>query len=436
MHSIYDTAPVIASYVVATAASYGALDLGRRLAFFEGVRRRLWLIGGAVAMGTGLWSTQFVGMNAFRASMIFSDDLGLTVLSWMAGCAVALLALLALARVLLGYSRIAVGSLMIGLGICVMHYAGLSALRLAPAPVYGLGLLAGSALVAVAAPAAALLIIFDLGGRWKARPIAARLAAAAAMGAAICGQHYTAMAAARIGADAHSAADTLLGSNWTGLPLALIICLMLGFTVWLSIFDLKAIGERERLARIRIRVRVCTEAERVHRLTCHDSATGLPNRALFTEKLRKQLVDVRHTPSVPVGLVYAELRGYRLLIEQYGQERMNRILKTLAQQLSRQLQNGELLARLSHDGLILFARECGERNTEATTSTLRALLSTPLHDAGESFRFSWGIGSSRFPDHGNSAPTLIRAAMKIQSHIGMEAPPPAAATAPRYAMAS
>ncbi len=115
---------------------------------------------------------------------------------------------------------------------------------------------------------------------------------------------------------------------------------------------------------------------------------------------------------------------------------MNRILKTLARQLSRTLQNDELLARLSCDGLILFVHECGERNTEAMTSTLRALLSTPLHDAGDSFRFSWGIGSSHFPDHGNSAQTLIRAATKIQSHIGMGAAPPAAATAPRYAMAS
>ena len=301
MHSIYDTAPVIASYVVATAASYGALDLGRRLAFFEGARRRLWRIGGAVAIGTGLWSTQFVGMNAFRTPMVLSSDLGFTVLSWVAGFAVALLAL---ALVRLSYGRIAVGSLLIGLGICVMHYAGVAALRLEPAPTDGLGPLAVSALIAIAASATALFIIFDLGGQSKAHPIAARLAAAAAMGAAICGQHYTAMAAARIGADAHSAADTLLGSNWTGLPLALIICLMLGFTVWLSIFDLKAIGERERLARIRIRIRISSaEAERVHRLPCHDRATGLPNRDLFTEKLQQQLSDVRHTPSLPVGLV-------------------------------------------------------------------------------------------------------------------------------------
>src|SRR4029453_15139571 len=66
LHGTYGTPLVIASVVVASLASYVALVLASRVIASTGRLRRAWLIGGGLAMGTGIWAMHFVGMLAFR----------------------------------------------------------------------------------------------------------------------------------------------------------------------------------------------------------------------------------------------------------------------------------------------------------------------------------------------------------------------------------
>src|SRR4051812_7353213 len=62
----YDYRLVALSFVIATLASYAALDLGGRVTASQGRSRLLWLIGGAVAMGMGIWSMHYIGMLAWK----------------------------------------------------------------------------------------------------------------------------------------------------------------------------------------------------------------------------------------------------------------------------------------------------------------------------------------------------------------------------------
>jgi NO-binding membrane sensor protein with MHYT domain len=57
---------VILSVLMASAASYAALDLAGRVTAARGRERLAWLAGGSLAMGVGIWSMHFVGMLAFR----------------------------------------------------------------------------------------------------------------------------------------------------------------------------------------------------------------------------------------------------------------------------------------------------------------------------------------------------------------------------------
>src|SRR3569623_68242 len=63
--SVYDSRLVILSFVVAILASYTTLNLVGRVALTEGRIARLWLLGGAAAMGIGIWSMHFIGMLSF-----------------------------------------------------------------------------------------------------------------------------------------------------------------------------------------------------------------------------------------------------------------------------------------------------------------------------------------------------------------------------------
>lgn len=66
IHGTYHYSLVALSYVIACAASYVALDFAGNLRIEEHYKRKwLWLIGGAFAMGAGIWSMHFIGMLAF-----------------------------------------------------------------------------------------------------------------------------------------------------------------------------------------------------------------------------------------------------------------------------------------------------------------------------------------------------------------------------------
>ncbi|MGN5818817.1 MHYT domain-containing protein, partial [Acinetobacter calcoaceticus] len=58
-----------------------ALDMAGRVTLAKGHEALSWLIGGAFAMGFGIWSMHFVGMLAFSLPIPLGYDLGLTLLS-------------------------------------------------------------------------------------------------------------------------------------------------------------------------------------------------------------------------------------------------------------------------------------------------------------------------------------------------------------------
>src|SRR3979409_2773550 len=72
---------VALSILVASFASYVALDLGGHAGAARGFARRVWLVAAAITMGGGIWSMHFVGMLAFIMPTPMSYDIGLTTLS-------------------------------------------------------------------------------------------------------------------------------------------------------------------------------------------------------------------------------------------------------------------------------------------------------------------------------------------------------------------
>src|SRR5207249_668604 len=63
----YNLSLVSLSFMVAVAASYIALDVTGRIRDISNtiISSKLWLVGGAIAMGAGIWSMHFIGMLSF-----------------------------------------------------------------------------------------------------------------------------------------------------------------------------------------------------------------------------------------------------------------------------------------------------------------------------------------------------------------------------------
>ena len=137
MFGSYDLKLVALSLVVAAIASYTALDLAGRVSASRGRAAMIWLVAGAIAMGTGIWSMHFIGMLAFSLPPLkLAYDLPITLLSMVAAIAVSGLALHVIQRPKLTARNLSGGATLMGVGISVMHYTGMAAMRMSPAIEY------------------------------------------------------------------------------------------------------------------------------------------------------------------------------------------------------------------------------------------------------------------------------------------------------------
>ena len=192
----YSPGLVILSILIASAASYTALELAARITAAGGRERLAWLAGGSVAMGVGIWSMHFVGMLAFHLPLPISYGLWLVLLSVVVAIGASALALFVASRPSLGPLGLIGGALWMGPAIAGMHYIGMAALSVEAQLSYSRWLVIASVAIAVLASLGGL----GLGHRFRAdesrRTRLGRSAIALLFGAAIAGMHYTGMAAA------------------------------------------------------------------------------------------------------------------------------------------------------------------------------------------------------------------------------------------------
>ena len=191
----YNYALVALSVLIAMFASYAALDLAGRVTAASGWTRAVWLLGGAGAMGTGIWSMHYIGMLAFVLPVPLAYHWPTVLLSWFAAILASVVALYVVSRQKMGPSQAVAGSLLMGGGIASMHYIGMAAMRLAAICHFNSILVILSVVFAVSISLAALWITFHFRDE-KTGIGREKLAGAVVMGAAIPIMHYTGMAAA------------------------------------------------------------------------------------------------------------------------------------------------------------------------------------------------------------------------------------------------
>ena len=191
----YNYALVVLSVLIAMFASYVALDLAGRVTAASGWTRAVWLLGGAGAMGTGIWSMHYIGMLAFVLPVPVAYHWPTVLLSLVAAILASVVALGVVSRQKMGAFRALVGSVLMGTGIASMHYIGMAAMRLPAICQFNSFLVALSVVFAVLISLAALWITFHFRDE-KTGIGREKLAGAVVMGAAIPVMHYTGMAAA------------------------------------------------------------------------------------------------------------------------------------------------------------------------------------------------------------------------------------------------
>ncbi|WP_373999122.1 MHYT domain-containing protein [Bdellovibrio bacteriovorus] len=255
MQTVWSPGLIALSIVVATMASYVALDIILRIQQTLGRSSLYWLSIGAIVMGIGIWSMHFIGMLALKMpGMEMAYDVWLSILSIVVAISASGLAFFIISRKKVPLYSIILGGLIMAVAIAGMHYIGMASMRMPARIIWDYTLVALSVVIAAIASFAALGV--SLKFRTSKSPFTLHVFASLLMGAAVSGMHYVGMEAATFEHlhDYPSFAGAVLGTNTLAYVVGGLTCMILIIALTGSIFD-RILVRREQEADEVIRTR-------------------------------------------------------------------------------------------------------------------------------------------------------------------------------------
>jgi diguanylate cyclase (GGDEF)-like protein/PAS domain S-box-containing protein len=137
--------------------------------------------------------------------------------------------------------------------------------------------------------------------------------------------------------------------------------------------------------------------QELERVTHYDALTGLPNRALFADRLRQAMAHAHRNRNL-LAVVYFDLDGFKSINDRYGHATGDGLLTALAFRMKRALRDGDTLARLGGDEFAAVILDLD--SNKACTPTLNRLLAAASEEAqiGEAvLRVSASAGVALYP---------------------------------------
>ncbi|SEA96873.1 putative bifunctional diguanylate cyclase/phosphodiesterase [Paraburkholderia sartisoli] len=400
MHGIYNFWLVALSLIVATLASYTALDLAGRITLLGGtVARHAWLAGGAAAMGVGIWSMHFIGMLAFSLPIPLGYDLRTTGYSLAIAILVSWFALFIVTQGVLRPLRLVAAGILLGFGIAGMHYTGMAAMQMQPGIHYEPVLFGASIAIAIVAATAALWIAHALRDSKQRLVIEKRVVAALVMGLAITGMHYTGVAAAEFPAGAICGAAHGIDSEWLATTVTLFSFAILIVTLMMSRFDARTTLLTGSVSRLN---------GQIVRMAAFDALTDLPNRRALTERIVAAIGTSRRNRT-RFAILFMDLDGFKTINDSLGHSVGDEVLKAFAQRLSRCVRGGDMVARLGGDEFVVLLEDlAAPREAEAVAEGVLERMREGAWSDGQPMQVTPSIGISLYPDDGDTVDTLLK----------------------------
>jgi PAS domain S-box-containing protein len=235
----YDYRLVAVSALISVLAAYAALDLAGRVTAARGIARYVWLTCGAVAMGMGVWSANYIALSALRLPVPVPYDWQTVLLSLAEAISVSGIALFVTSRKTMGAVAAIAGSLVMGCGLTWMHYIAIQAMRLPAIPHYSHALVALSVVLAIVISRIALSLLYSLrhtAASWDKR----KGGAALTIGLSIPVMNYVGIAAVKFIPSASASWVPVYTINISALSVvgvSVITFVVLGTAILLSVAD-------------------------------------------------------------------------------------------------------------------------------------------------------------------------------------------------------
>jgi diguanylate cyclase (GGDEF)-like protein len=154
---------------------------------------------------------------------------------------------------------------------------------------------------------------------------------------------------------------------------------------------------------------VTQASARIEHMAYHDPLTGLPNRALFSDRLRHALAQAGRRPE-RVGIVSLDLDRFKILNDGLGHEQGDQLLRAVARRLTETLREGDTIARVSGDVFSVLVHVGRAQDAYIVADKALRALREPFELDGREVFVTASAGLAVCDEHVDSGETLLRQA--------------------------
>ncbi len=382
----HDYRYVLLAAAICVAGSVMSMRLFARTRRTTGARRANWLFLAGVVSGSAIWTTHFVAMMGYSPALQLVYDPAITLISLFLAIGFCTIGMVVAASTRTT-ALIEVGGAILGIGIAVMHYAGMSAMRVTAAMSWDPTLVTVSVILGA--------FFGTIAMNRLARPVTrfCRYGGALALILGIVSMHFTGMGALTLVPDL-SIAVPEKGISDSLLILGVLAVMSLVMGTGLSSYLIDNHNEVEAVQRYR-------------QLALHDAVTGLPNRHHLTSKLG-EIIGGDYDDTSRVAVICIDLDRFKDINDVHGHAAGDMVLKIIAERLSACLQDGEFLARVGGDEFVAVKTRLYQKGQALEFATrLHSVVCRHIEDETRVLTVGASLGVAYYPDDAPDASTLL-----------------------------
>ncbi|MBE9527632.1 MAG: EAL domain-containing protein [Proteobacteria bacterium] len=148
--------------------------------------------------------------------------------------------------------------------------------------------------------------------------------------------------------------------------------------------------------------------EKVRHIAYHDSLTGLPNRALFKDRVEQVLLRGRWHKTL-AAILFLDLDRFKAINDSLGHHAGDELLVTVAGRLKSCLRDGDTAARIGGDEFTILCQDVARvEDLSIIVDKILSAFRQPISIQDQEIYISTSIGISLYPTDGEDAETLIQ----------------------------
>ncbi len=164
--------------------------------------------------------------------------------------------------------------------------------------------------------------------------------------------------------------------------------------------------------------------DRIHFMANHDALTGLPNRALLSDRLAQAVVYAQRYDRW-VTVVFVDLDNFKFVNDSLGHNAGDELLKIIARRMVDCVRGTDTVVRLGGDEfvILLFGQPKNADMASTTLQKIRSAIAEPIQIDGHALQVTCSIGLANYPNDGADPETLLAnadAAMYRAKEIGRD----------------